>query len=100
MAGETATLAEARAFDMQVDAYLVAALSSPGDHPPAEPLTNRELQVLELLADGLSNKAIASRLAVSDETIKFHVSAIFGKLGVSNRTEAVRQAMRRCLVTV
>ena len=60
----------------------------------------RELQVLELLADGLSNKAIAGRLGVSDETVKFHLSSILGKLGVANRTEAVRRAIRLGLVTI
>ena len=50
------------------------------------------------LADGLSNKAIAARLGISDETVKFHLSAIFGKLQATNRTDAVRQALRRGMV--
>lgn len=54
--------------------------------------------MLEQLADGLSNRQIAMRLGLSDETVKFHLSAVFAKLGVSNRTEAVRQAIRRGLV--
>jgi DNA-binding NarL/FixJ family response regulator len=65
---------------------------------PFEPLTSRELGVLSALADGLSNKAIAARLGISDETVKFHLSAIFGKLQASNRTDAVRQAVRRGIV--
>jgi DNA-binding NarL/FixJ family response regulator len=65
-----------------------------------EPLTTRELDVLSALADGLSNKAIAARLGISDETVKFHLSAIFGKLGASNRTDAVRQALRKGLVVL
>ena len=96
--GEADTLAEARRLG-DVDAYLVAAA------PPtrtttvqSEPLTSRELEVLAALADGLSNKAIAARLGISDETVKFHLSAIFGKLGASNRTDAVRQALRRGIV--
>ena len=56
--------------------------------------------MLELLAEGLSNKAIAARLGISDQTVKFHVAAISGKLGASNRTDAVRRAIRRGLVTV
>ena len=65
-----------------------------------EPLTPREVQVLELLAAGLANKAIAGRLGISDQTVKFHVAAILGKLGVANRTEAVRVAVRRGLIAM
>jgi DNA-binding NarL/FixJ family response regulator len=65
-----------------------------------EPLTTREREVLEYLADGWSNKAIAAQLGISDQTVKFHVVAITGKLGVTNRTEAVRQALRRGLVAL
>ena len=61
-------------------------------------ITARELQVLTLLADGLPNKQIARALGLSDETVKFHLASIFGKLGASNRTDAVRQALRRGLV--
>ena len=63
-------------------------------------LTPRELDVLQLLAEGLPNKAIADRLGISDQTVKFHLAAIFGKLGASNRTDAVRRALRRGLITV
>lgn len=65
-----------------------------------EPLTARERQVLALLAEGLPNKGIASALDISDQTVKFHVAAIIGKLGASNRTDAVRRAVRRGLVTL
>jgi DNA-binding NarL/FixJ family response regulator len=65
-----------------------------------EPLTPREIQVLELLAEGLPNKAIAQRLGISDQTVKFHVSSISGKLGAKNRTDAVRRAVRRGLITL
>jgi DNA-binding NarL/FixJ family response regulator len=65
-----------------------------------EPLTPRERQVLALLAEGLPNKGIASALDISDQTVKFHVAAIIGKLGASNRTDAVRRAVRRGLVTL
>jgi DNA-binding NarL/FixJ family response regulator len=65
-----------------------------------EPLTPREQQVLELLAEGLANKAIAARLGISDQTVKFHVASISAKLGATNRTEAVRLALRRGLLTL
>jgi DNA-binding NarL/FixJ family response regulator len=65
-----------------------------------EPLTPREIEVLELLAEGLPNKAIAGRLRISDQTVKFHVSSISGKLGAANRTDAVRRAVRRGLITL
>jgi two-component system, NarL family, response regulator YdfI len=94
---EVATMAEARRVH-DVDAYLLSATSTAEEERPVEPLTARELEVLGHLADGLSNKAIASRLGISDETVKFHLSAIFGKLGASNRTDAVRQALRRGLI--
>ncbi len=63
-------------------------------------LTARELQVLQLLAAGASNKAIARRLGISPHTAKFHVAAIAGKLGASGRTDAVAKAMRLGLVMV
>jgi DNA-binding NarL/FixJ family response regulator len=64
----------------------------------AEPLSHRELEVLDLLAEGLSNKLIAHGLNISEHTVKTHVASIFGKLGASSRTEAVSQALRRGLV--
>ena len=54
--------------------------------------------MLALVADGLSNKEIGAALGVSDETVKFHLGSVFGKLGASNRTDAVRQALRRGLI--
>jgi DNA-binding NarL/FixJ family response regulator len=65
-----------------------------------DPLTRREQEVLELLAEGLPNKAIAARLGISDQTVKFHVASISAKLGATNRTEAVRLALRRGLLTL
>lgn len=84
----------------EVDAFLVVARAAAEDAPLVERLTRRETQVLELLADGMSNRAIAARLRISEETVKFHLAAIFGKLGASNRTDAVRLALRRGLVSV
>jgi DNA-binding NarL/FixJ family response regulator len=65
---------------------------------PVESLTPRELDVLVLLADGVGNREIASRLEISEHTVKFHLSAIFGKLGASSRTDAVRRALRSGLI--
>lgn len=59
------------------------------------PLTPREIEVLQLLATGLSNKAIARQLNISEHTVKFHISSIFSKLNASSRTEAVAIAMRQ-----
>jgi two-component system, NarL family, response regulator YdfI len=64
----------------------------------AEPLTERELEVLDLVAEGLSNKLISHQLSISEHTVKTHVASIFAKLAVSSRTEAVSQAIRRGLV--
>ncbi|MHB8134503.1 MAG: response regulator [Anaerolineaceae bacterium] len=61
-------------------------------------LTNREEEVLLLMTDGLSNVDIAERLVVSRSTVKFHVSSILSKLGVSSRTEAVAMALQQKLV--
>jgi DNA-binding NarL/FixJ family response regulator len=59
-----------------------------------EPLTPRELEVLQLLGHGLSNRALAERLHISEHTAKFHVNAILGKLGAQTRAEAVAQGVR------
>ena len=64
----------------------------------AEPLTPREGEVLQLLAEGLTNRRIGERLGISEHTAKFHVNAILGKLGASSRSEAVAQATRLGLV--
>ena len=65
-----------------------------------EPLTPRELEVLRVLALGLANKEIGSKLGISEHTVKFHVAAILGKLGASSRTEAVAIGIRRGLIFV
>ena len=69
-----------------------------GAAPAMEPLTARELQVLQLVAQGLPNKGIARRLGISENTAKFHVASLCGKLGASSRTEAVTLAARRGLI--
>ena len=99
--GEYPTIAAARDAAVAADALLVAA--TPDDDPSlpmVETLTVREVEVLELLSEGLSNKGIAARLGISDQTVKFHVATISGKLGTHNRTETVREAMRRGLITL
>ena len=80
-----------------VDPTLAGAVFPARDRPPSAPvedLTPRERSVLQLLAEGLSNKDIAARLAISEHTVKFHVTAILGKLGAHSRTEAVTRAAR------
>lgn len=68
--------------------------------PPIEDLTPREVEVLQLMADGLPNKAIARRLRISEHTVKFHVTAIMGKLDAHSRTEAVTRAARLGLLVL
>ncbi|HEX5075518.1 MAG TPA: response regulator transcription factor [Gemmatimonadaceae bacterium] len=65
---------------------------------PGPSLTPRERAVLELVAQGLGNKQIAARLGISERTVKFHVSSVFAKLGVGNRTEAVTRAAQAGLI--
>jgi DNA-binding NarL/FixJ family response regulator len=108
VAGEFATLSAARASGLDVDALLVSAdhdveldqRSDSAQPVGGEPLTPREVQVLELLAEGLSNKTIAARLGISDQTVKFHIASLSAKLGAANRTDAVRRGVRRGLVTL
>jgi DNA-binding NarL/FixJ family response regulator len=113
VAGEFETIAEARASGIQADAILISASGGraftarpssvdalPGGDDYEEPLTAREVEVLQLLAEGLPNKSIATRLGISDQTVKFHVASICGKLGAANRTQAVRLAVRRGLISL
>ena len=97
-------LAEAQDAAIPADAILLpvtaAAAAVRDDLTAIEPLTPREIEVLELVTEGLPNKAIADRLGISDQTVKFHLASILGKLGASNRTEAVRRAVRMGLVTL
>jgi DNA-binding NarL/FixJ family response regulator len=72
----------------------------PGADEGPDVLTPREREVLDLLAEGLGNKAIAGRLGVSDHTAKFHVNAILQKLGAGSRAEAIVRAARRGLVAL
>jgi two-component system, NarL family, response regulator YdfI len=70
------------------------------DGLPGEPLTEREVQVLGMLAEGLGNKIIAARLDISEHTVKFHVSSILAKLGADSRTEAVTRGVREGLIMI
>ena len=63
-------------------------------------LTPREIEVLRMMAEGLGNKEIASKLTISDHTVKFHISSIFAKLDASSRTEAVTIGIREGLIMV
>ncbi|MEO1162567.1 MAG: response regulator transcription factor [Chloroflexota bacterium] len=78
---------------------LMAHISQQNQSPMVESLTERESEVLNLLAEGMTNKEIASELVVTERTIKFHVSAILGKLDAVNRTEAVSIALQQGLLT-
>jgi DNA-binding NarL/FixJ family response regulator len=72
-----------------------ALLSESETEPLSQgPLTDREAEVLGLLSRGLANKQIAAALGISEHTVKFHVSSIYTKLNVTNRTEAVREGLR------
>jgi DNA-binding NarL/FixJ family response regulator len=82
-------------------AFAAGLLPAARDQSPAQPieeLTPRELQVLRLMAEGQSNKAIARGLGISEHTVKFHVNAILGKLNVQSRTQAVVHATRLGLI--
>jgi DNA-binding NarL/FixJ family response regulator len=78
----------------EVATRLVGQLREPAVHP----LTQRELQVLELVASGASNRQVATRLQVSEATVKTHLVHAFAKLGVSDRTAAVTAALERRLI--
>lgn len=104
--GAAAMPAEAPAALILSVAHVVAAgvaLPRPADgaevRPPAI-LSPREREVLELLVDGASNKGIARALAISISTVKYHVAAVFAKLGARTRSEAVALALRDGLVRI
>lgn len=84
-----------------MDPLLRSRVLAAGEAEPLdEPLTARETEVLQLLAQGLANKQIAAALQISEHTVKFHVSSIYAKLGVTNRTEAVSLGLRHGLVAL
>ena len=73
-------------------------IATTGDLPPGEPLSQRESDVLALMAEGAGNKEIAARLHISENTVKFHVSSILNKLGAATRTEAVTRGYKEGLI--
>ncbi len=78
----------------------VRSLRTSDSTEEVESLTSRESQVLRLISEGLGNKEIAARLAISEHTAKFHISSILGKLGVATRTEAVSDGIRKGLIPI
>jgi Response regulator containing a CheY-like receiver domain and an HTH DNA-binding domain len=68
------------------------------DEGESEPLTPRESEILQHVAQGLTNKQIAWKLSISEHTVKFHISSIYSKLGATNRTEAVRMGARQGII--
>jgi DNA-binding NarL/FixJ family response regulator len=84
-----------------LDALLPASPEMAHDDAiPGEPLSTRETEILGMLAEGMANKEIAARLKISEHTVKFHVSSILGKLGVTSRGEAVARGMREGLIVI
>lgn len=85
-----------------IETLLESRRQSSGDdaEPLVDPLTDREIQVLQLLAQGLANKQIAAALGISEHTVKFHVSGIYTRLGAASRTEAVRLGVRQGLIVL
>ena len=81
-------------LDPELADGLAPLAEEPVPEAPLGELTPRERQVLQLLAEGLPNKAIAHRLSISEHTVKYHVNAILGKLDAQSRTEAVIRATR------
>lgn len=80
-------------------AELIARPSrEPMAHPQPAALSPRELEILEYLVDGWSNAEIASALRIGVRTVRFHLEGLYGKLGVSRRGEAAREALRLGLV--
>jgi DNA-binding NarL/FixJ family response regulator len=81
-----------------VASRLLRRVQGEDEEPSAEPLTPRQLEVLQLVARGLPNKEIAASLGISARTAKYHVEAVLHRLGATNRTEAVAIATRRRLL--
>lgn len=99
LAAVQATAAGLHVFAPALARALLQASAADPSAPPAD-LTPRESQVLALVAEGLTNKAIAQRLSISDHTVKFHVNAILGKLDAQSRTDAVVRATRQGLISL
>ncbi len=99
MAAATAVSQGLLVLDPEIAAQLLPQ-PSPLDFSLAEDLTPREQEVLQKMAEGLTNRAIAQTLAISEHTVKFHVNAILSKLQAQSRTEAVVRATRLGLISL
>jgi len=88
------------AMTRQTTARLMKGFSTPSSPQvePAKNLTEREIELLQLVANGLSNKAVAQKMSISENTVKYHLKNILQKLNVQNRTEAVTYAIRTGLL--
>ncbi len=75
-------------------------VEAPSSEMVIEPVTRREMEVLQSVAQGLSNKQIALSLGISEHTVKFHLSSLYAKLGATNRTEAVRIGTQQGLIVL
>jgi ATP/maltotriose-dependent transcriptional regulator MalT len=84
----------------RAEAVLTVPPAARQQEPLVEALTAREHEVLALVADGLPNREIAHALDISEHTVKFHLASIFGKLGVSTRTEAVQRGLRLGVIEI
>jgi NarL family two-component system response regulator LiaR len=93
-----ATAAGQAAIDPAVAPRLIARLTHPASH--SDTLTERELEVLRLVARGQTNKQIGVALQISDRTVQNHLANIYAKLGVASRTEAVTVGLQRNLITL
>ncbi len=105
LAGEIELAAHAASYGLTVlenehARELVGQVQETRSEELREDLTPREVEVLRLMAKGLGNKMIAERLGISEHTAKFHAGSIFGKLGVSSRTEAVMRGIKQGLVLI
>lgn len=103
--------APARQIEAAVAAAAAGLVVRPASHAPARPgfardepagpfLTPREVEILAMVGEGASNKAVARRLGISAHTVKFHLEAVFRKLGVTTRAEAVARGLRQRLIEV
>ena len=79
---------------------LTGRRESSSEESLVEPLTAREMEVIQLMAQGLANKQIALSLGISEHTVKFHLSSLYAKLGISSRTEAVKRGIELGLISL
>jgi DNA-binding CsgD family transcriptional regulator len=85
---------------VRTDGFGAAGVGEEGFEPARPLLTPRELEILGCLGEGLSNKAVARQLGISQHTVKFHLEAVFAKLGANSRAEAVAKGLRGGLLEI